>query len=251
MEEVIRLKDILLAIRKRVKWLILITSLSVLISASASYFFLTPTYQASTMLLVNQSQKQEEFYTSGDIRTNIELINTYKVIILSPRILEQVVEELALDLTHKELSRQIQVGSASESQVVSIVVEDMDPVLAAEIANTTAQVFQREIIAIMNVDNVSIVSPAEPDNVPIKPNHLFYMVFAFVIGLFAAVTVILLLEAFDKSIQSEEDVEKVLELPVLGVIMVFDEKQEPFYEEQRNPLSRLERFRKGSESIGS
>ena len=225
MEETISLKDIFLTIKRRIRLIVLIPVIAILVSALVSYFLLTPIYQSSTQILVNQTQENQAF-TQNDIRTNIELINTYNVIIKSPIILEKVIEEANLTETYTSLNGKVSVGSQNNSQVVNITVEHENPAVAATIANTVATVFEREIVNIMNVDNVSVLSPAQISESPspIKPNPVLNMAIAFVVGLMAAVGLAFLLEYLDTTMKTEKDIEDVLDIPILGVIPTFDEK---------------------------
>lgn len=224
MEETISLKDIFLTLKRRLKLIVMIPTIAVLVSALVSYFLLTPIYQSSTQILVNQA-KQDQAFSQTDIRTNIELINTYNVIIKSPIILEKVIEEANLTETVSELNNKVSVASQNNSQVVNITVEHEHPIIAANIANTLAEVFQREIVSIMNVDNVSILSNAEVSDSPspIKPNPTLNMAIAFVVGLMAAVGLAFLLEYLDTTMKTEKDIEDILELPILGVIATMDD----------------------------
>ena len=91
-------------------------------------FILTPVYQATTQLLVNQEKSDLLAYNVGDIQTNLQLINTYNVIIKSPAILNLVKNELALDdISVESLNTKIMVASEGDSQVVTIKVQDPDP----------------------------------------------------------------------------------------------------------------------------
>jgi len=220
MEETISLKDILSILRKRARMITLITLIAAALSSIVTFFILTPIYQASTQILVNQAQSDQPYVDINQVRSNIELVNTYNVIIKSPTILEKVIEELSLERSYDELNQQVDVSSAQNSQVIEIAVQDPDPSKAADIANTIATVFQNEIVEIMNVDNVSILSVAEvSDNPsPVKPNPTLNIAIAIVIGLMIGVGLAFLLEYFDNTIKTEHDIEKYLGLPVLGTI---------------------------------
>lgn len=227
MEE-ISLHEIFLTIKKRLRMIISITTAAAIISALISFFLLTPIYQSSTQILVSQEKSEQAAYNVGDIQTDIQLINTYNVIIKSPAILDKVVQELNLDRTAEQLNNQITVGSENNSQVVSITVEDPDPNTAAEIANTTAKVFKRDITTIMNVNNVSILAQAKvgENPSPIKPQPLLNIAIAIVVGLMVGVGIAFLLEYLDKTIKTEQDIEKTLGLPVLGAITIIDIEKE-------------------------
>ncbi len=202
-----------------------ITILAVASSGLITYFLLTPLFQSSTLLLVNQSKEEGDMYTSNEIRTNMDLINTYNVIITSSRILEGVVKELSLDQTAKTLRKRVGVESEGNSQVISIRVKDENPELAMQIANTMAEVFQREITEIMNVNNVSILTTAEVEVDPVSPNFFLNIVIGFLAGLMFSIGLSLLIEFLDNKLRSEEEIDSILGLPILGSVPEISEKQ--------------------------
>ncbi|TFH63650.1 YveK family protein [Peribacillus frigoritolerans] len=219
MEETISIKDIFKTLKKRWKLIMLLTLIAALISGTISYFLLTPIYQSSTQILVNQKQSENQL-DSAQIRSNIDMINTYSVIIKSPAILEKVIDELELDQSVEQLSEKITINSQENSQVFSLTVQHSNPTKAVEIVNTVSATFQKEIKDIMNVDNVSVLAKAEikDDPTPVKPNPLLNIAIAVVVGLVAGVGLAFLLEYMDNTIKDEEDIERILELPVLGSI---------------------------------
>lgn len=226
MEETISLQELFTTLKKRLGLIIILTILAVIIAGVVSYTVLTPIYQTSTQILVNQEQTEATQLTNQNIQTDLQLINTYSVIIKSPAILDQVAQQLDLGLTTDQLNSKITVSNAENSQVVNVSVEDADPAIAVDIANTTADVFQAEIIDLMNVDNVSILSPAvlKPNPTPVKPNPMLNMAIAAVIGLMLGVGIAFLLEYLDTTIKSDQDIEDVLGIPVLGMISPIQEK---------------------------
>jgi capsular polysaccharide biosynthesis protein len=228
MEETISLRELMDTLKKRMKLILLITLTAIIVSGGVSFFLLTPIYQSSTQLLVNQSKSEQPAYNPGEIQTNLQLINTYNVIMKSPAILEKVISDLNLKMTASELNGKLTVASEKDSQVINLSVQDTDPYKAAKIANKTAEVFQNEIVKIMNVDNVSILAKAEvgEEQSPIKPKPLLNVAIAMVVGLMIGVGLAFLLEFLDNTIKTEQEVEKLLELPVLGSITRISDKEE-------------------------
>ncbi|MBD7943260.1 MULTISPECIES: YveK family protein [Psychrobacillus] len=226
MEETITLQDIFKTLKKRLSLIIILTIIALAISAVVSYFVITPIYQSSTQILINQEKTEVNTFSSQDIETNLQLINTYNVIIKSPAILSLVIDELDLNTTPAALTNKITVNNAEDSQVVNITVQDPDPQRAVDIANKTAQVFQAQIKTLMQVDNVSVLTPAVlGDNPsPVKPDPMLNMAIAAVIGLMLGVGLAFLLEYLDTTVKTEEDIEELLNLPVLGLISNISEK---------------------------
>lgn len=227
MEETISLKELFQTLRKRLSLIAVITITAVLISGAVSYFYLTPIYQASTQLLVNQTKTDQTVYNYNEVQTNLQLINTYNVIIKSPAILDIVIKELDLEMTSAQLNGKVTVGSEKDSQVVNISVQDPSAAQAAKIANKVADVFQTEIVKIMSVDNVSILAKAVVADhpVPVKPNPQLNIAIALVVGLMAGVGLAFLLEYLDNTIKTEQDIERILDMPVLGVITTIDDDE--------------------------
>lgn len=221
MESTINLQDLLKIIRKR--WF-LILSCVIFTSATAaviSYYVLTPIYQAETQILVNQkSTNIEQYQWVQTIEADLRLINTYNVIITSPIILTKVIEKLELNQTPASLAQQITVTSANNSQVVNLVVIDEKASMAVKIANTLAEVFNKEIPLLMNVDNVKVLSVAKQvdDPTPIKPNKLLNISIATIIGLMLGVIIAFLLDFLDTRFKSEQEIEEMLDLPIIGLV---------------------------------
>lgn len=226
MEETISLQELFKILRKRLFMIISITILAVSIAGAVSYYFLSPIYQASTQILINQSKSETSPFSSSDIQTNLELINTYSVIIKNPAILSKVIDKLDLNTTPAKLYPQIKVNSEQSSQVVNITVQDTKYQRAVDVANTTVEVFQEEIVKLMNVDNVNVLSPAVfiENEKSIKPDSILNMVIASIIGLMLGVGITFLLEHLDTTIKTEQDIETLTGLPVLGVISPITEK---------------------------
>lgn len=226
MEETISLQDLFKTIRKRLGLIALLTILAITIAGVISFLVLTPVYQTSTEILVNQSPTEAGQLTNQNIQTDLQLINTYSGIIKSPVILGPVVEELNLDMSTDELNSKITVSNADQSQIVNIAVQDPDPAMAVEIANTTATIFEDNIQDLMNVDNVTILSPAvlKEDPAPVAPNPMLNMAIAAVVGLMLGVGIAFLLEYLDTTMKDQQDIEEVLGLPMLGVVSPIVEK---------------------------
>ena len=246
MEETISLKELFAVLRKRLSLILILTFTAATISAIISFFVITPVYQVSTQLLVNRSIVGENFNTN-EVQTNIQLKNTYSGIITSPAILDIVSNELNGEYTTGELKEKISVQNQNDTQILTLVVEDTNPHEAAKIANTTAEVFQTEVVRIMNVDNVTILAPAEvTDSIsPVKPKPILNIAIALVVGLMAGIGLAFLLEYLDNTIKTEQDIENHLELPVLGVITTISESEMKVTKRNVNQSERGDRIVNG------
>lgn len=227
MGETISLQELFQTLKKRFILILSLTILSTMIGGIVSYFYLTPVYQASIKLLVQNSSTT--FINASEINTNLQLINTYNVIIKDPAILDIVRNELSLEhITTEALISKINVSGVGNSQVVKITVQDTDQFIARDIANTTATVFESEISNIMNVDNVNILSKAKAteNQAPIKPNKKSFIAISMFVGLLLGVGLAILFDYLDNTLKTEQEIESILGIPVIGAISSMEKKEQ-------------------------
>lgn len=214
------IKEFINGLKKRLPLIILVTIAFIAISGTISYTMMKPVYEASTQILVNQDAPSAEEFRTQDIDANVQLISTYNDIIKSPVILAGVIEKLGLNESVKSLNERISVSSIEGSQVVTVEVEDASMEGAVLIANTTASIFESEIKNLMKVDNVNIIwqaeMPANPE--PVRPDPLFNMAIGAVVGFMLGTGLAILLDQMNTTIRTEEDIEEIVGLQVLGIV---------------------------------
>ncbi len=74
MEETISLRELFQTLRKRMWLIVAITVIATMTSGIVSYFVLTPIYQASTQLLVNQAKTTSQFTTLAKFKRTCNLL---------------------------------------------------------------------------------------------------------------------------------------------------------------------------------
>lgn len=191
-----------------------------LITGIVSYYVLPSIYESTTQILVNQNNKQNNEMSNQNFETNLQFVDTYSDIIQNPGILNQVSKQLDLNFTAKQMNKKITVTSNDNSQVINISVRDSNIERATSIANTTVEVFSEEVKELLNVNNVSVISPAAivDDPLPVGPNVLLNTVIASLIGLLFGISWAFLLNYMNTTIKDDQDVEDLLNIPVLAMI---------------------------------
>lgn len=216
--DLLKLKDI---VKKNLKLLLLLPLVFLIISAIITFFFITPKYEASTQVLVNQKESDTQQFNPQQVQNDIQLVNTYNEIIKSPRILDATAKKLGKKYNANDIEKMLTVSNQAETQLLNIKIQSEDKKEAEKIANTIAKVFSNEVPDIMSVDNVSILSKANGTAILVEPKPLVNLFTGLALGLLVALIVVVLKELFDKRIKTEEDVATELDLPVLGAIQKF------------------------------
>lgn len=230
MNEQISLKKMILAIQKNIWWLVGIIGVTVLGMFIYLEYIAAPIYQENTQILVNQSEREKKnSLDSQTVEADLQLVNTYSAIILSPRILNAVEHDLGNQYDAQELAEKIQVKNATNSQVINIGVEDPDPQIAAQIANSTAQIFTEELPKIMKIDNVTTLSEAKISGreKPVAPRKTLMMTLAFFVGILFSFGFVFIKLLLDRTFTSSDEVEEFLGLTVLGEVCAFQNDDLP------------------------
>lgn len=216
------------ALKKRWLLVVVIPLIAAVTSGIISFYIISPVYQASTTIIVGKKASDSTVQQAGQLLdnnvllANQQLAKTYGEIAKSRTVEEKVIDALDLPLTIKQLDEKITVNPVKNTEILEIAVQDTDPSLAADIANTMVQKFSDSVIEIKKVDSVSIVDKAVAPIDPVKPKKAQNVLIAFVVGLIVSIGLAFLLEFLDKTIKSTKDVEDILGLPVLGVIPHYD-----------------------------
>lgn len=205
----------------------LLLVLMMLIGGGAAYYLsqyvIAPTYEASTqVLIVPKEEAGTNVIDSAQVSSSLSLVNTYRVIMRSPAILNEVQERVPEAPT--DISEILLVESEEDSQVINIVVQYVDPVVATEIANVITRVFASEIPDLMNIDNVRILSEAVVPGDPIAPNLVVNTAIGLLAGFVVGGALALIRHTFDKRIHDEREAELILSMPVIGSIPVIEKR---------------------------
>ncbi len=218
MEETIDLREYLAIIKKKAWIIAAITAVTTFVSGFLSFFVLSPVYEAKTTLIVNTDQKNDDTITGDEFSVTQRLAVTYGEIIKSRTVLEPVIEKLGLDISYDDLSKMVTVSPVKDTQIINISVQDTNPLKAKDIANSIPEVFTKEVKRITKANSVEVIDKAVEPLSPIKPNKLMNVLIAFVLGIMIGLFVVFLIEYMDNKMKTPQDVEKHLDLPILGVI---------------------------------
>lgn len=183
-----------------------------------------PLYTTYTTIILTKSNETQTgtTITQNDILLNQKLVETYSKIIKSKLVLEQVISETGVTYTAEELSENVSVEAYENTEMLKISVTDQDPELAANIANSIAQVFSGEIAKIYQINNISVVdvavTPEEVSNNTLKRDLLI----ALFISIFVTIGVVFVVYYFDDTVKLTDDLEEEIGMPVVAKVFKSD-----------------------------
>lgn len=189
-----------------------------------SKFMIAPLYSSSTRVYVlNRQGANGESVTVADLQLSSQITKDYAELITSRTVMEQVDEELGLNMGASALKGMVSVSTASaDTRIISISVQDTDAYRAQKIAQKVREVASVQICEVMNIEAVNVVDEAEVPTAPFSPNVRKNTIYGGVFGIVIAVALILLNYFLDDTIKGPDDVERYLQLSVLGSIPVLE-----------------------------
>ena len=214
--------DIMLLLRRiweKKILIVLVTLLFTALSLAVSIFVITPKYASTTKVyVVNQTKDEKRAITAQDVQLGSLLVKDYKEIILSNKVMEDSAEKSGTGITAKELAKKVSVDAPKDTRIISITVQDKDPQVASDLANTVKEVSADQIKEVTKIDDVTTLEEAKAATSPSSPNISRNAVLATVLGFILAVAGIVLFELLDDRVKRAEDIEETMGLVLLGVV---------------------------------
>ncbi len=211
------ISDYLRILRQR-GWIILLMMLLVAAAAFGFSRIQTEVFQSSLRLLVLPSRTD-----FGQAQAAKELLRSYEQWLRSSYRAQAVIDELQLDMTAPALLSDMQVASDNASFVINLTIENTDPNLGNDIARTWGnQLIQWQNAnndALRKEDRINIEFLDDPQVGLDRPKTMINTAAGAVFGLLLGLLLIFLLEWVASGVmRRSEDVERYLDIPVIGSI---------------------------------
>lgn len=182
-------------------------------------FLITPTYQASALMYVNNTQDSGKPISNSELSAAQSLVDTYMVILSSRTTLDQVRTAANLNNTDKQLNKMISAQAVNGTEVFEITVTSTDPQEARDIANTITQVLPTRISNVVEGSSVQVLDFAQLPTTKAGPSIPRYMLLGMLAGFVFSCAFFILRELFDDQIRGEEQLLQAYpQIPVLAVI---------------------------------
>ena len=214
----IDLKQLLLKLKQY--WYVLVVSLLVgLILGFVFGLLKTPLYRSSSTIYLRNSSATVSLQ---DLQIGSELTKDYEVLFKSRPILENTISQLSLDMTSEELSSMITISNPSDTRMLTVSIVSDDANLSRDIANTLVA---NGMNSIREIDSQEpyLVEDAIVNDENVGTSKTKTALIGGLLGLFLSVGVLVVTFILNDHIQSVEDIENTLNLPVLAVILDGDQ----------------------------
>lgn len=217
-EREIDLAELFGALRPYILHVVLVALICGMLSFLYTKLLVKPVYESSASIVVNNRRNDEGFVTTDELNSARNLANLYAIVIKSDSVMTPVLDTVNVDLTSQQLANKVSVSSVNNTSVIRIAVTDTDPNMALKYVEEIVDVAPEVIVDKVEAGSVSVISEASLPADPISPNTMMNVLIATVLGAMAIIGFVLLRYFLDRSVKSEEELERVLGLPVISVI---------------------------------
>ena len=212
----IDLLELLREFRRRI-WIILgVIVLFGGVAGAFSKFVLTPQFKSTAMVYI--LSKETTLTSLADLQIGSQLTKDYKIIVTSRRVLNQVIDEMELGLTYKDLKEKVTIDNPQDTRILSISVEDPDPNMAKMIADKIATVSSDYIGDIMEMVPPKLIEEGEVPVLKSSPSNAKNALIGGLLGAVLICGLITVQVVMNDTIRTEEDVTKYLGLSVLASV---------------------------------
>jgi len=214
MEE-LDLKEMLSYFWSKKMYIIIASLIALLLGMIYTIWIQEPQYKSYTTILLKGTESQ---ITSNDIALNQKLVDAYREIVKSKRVLNKVITNLELNYSYEYLFSKVTVESVNDTEIIKVSVTDGDNITARDITNEIAYVFNNEVVKLYDLQNIGIIDKAEISDAPSNINVIKQLVISLLIGIILGFAVVFVMFYFDNTLKNTAFIEEKLGLSIIGSI---------------------------------
>ncbi|WP_294358152.1 Wzz/FepE/Etk N-terminal domain-containing protein [uncultured Clostridium sp.] len=217
LDKTINIEEFIFIIKRRYKLIISMLILFGGISAVLSFFVIKPKYEVSTKIFVGKAE-QEEKYNNSDVQMYQQLIKTYSETIKTKDLVGNAIKNVNTIKTTGQVLGNITVTPIANTQILQVKYKDDDSKEAKEILSAITNEFINTSKTLVTNGNVKVIESVEEPKTPVTPKKYLNISMGIVIGLLAGVGISILLETVDNTFKDRDEIERVVGIPVIGII---------------------------------
>ena len=206
-------------------WIVIISAIVCGAAAfSISFFMITPLYEASTMVYINNSTTIGSLSISAaDLTASKSLAQTFEVILTSHSVQDEIIEMAGVDYNRNQIKSIVSAADVNNTEILSITATTPDPEISARIADAATDVASKKMMEVIegcsvrNIDYALV--PVEKSSPNIRSNTLI----GIVVGILLSIAFLVIMELMDSQVRTETELKRIIgDVPVLGVIPSFE-----------------------------
>ena len=247
------LGDYLRVLRRR--WLLIIGTTAVLVAVAAAYTFTaTPQYASESKVVVTAASSKGASASDSAYTTSLaasQRVPTYASLVADGKLTARVVAALGLQMKPSTLADKLDAQVAPDTSIITLTVTDDSATFARRVCDeVTTQLLAliKEIETPQGQTTAlfkgTVVSEPTASDTPVSPKPARNLAVGIVLGLLLGVAIAIARELLDTTLKSSDDVEEIVDAPVLGGISADPQTpKQPLVSTLSSHAPRVEAFR--------
>lgn len=223
-EQVISIGEIFESLKKRWLMIVAITIAAAVAAGIFSFFIIKPQYEASTKVFIGKEEGSDQAYNQNDVAMYQKLMKTYSETIKTKDLIDRALDKTNTELTAQDVLANLTVVPVADTQILQIKFKGLDKVEVKNVLDSITAEFIETSKTLVSNGNIRILETSEVPEKPISPNKVMNIAIAFLLGLMVSIGLCFLLEFMDNTFKNKEQLERELDIPVLGVIPTIEDK---------------------------
>ena len=217
-EQEIRLDEVFKSLKKRWLMIVSLTLIAAIISAAISFFAIKPKYESTTKIFIGKDESELQGYSQSDVSMYQNLLKTYSEVIKTKDLIEKAIDSSNLEIKSSEVLNRLSVTTIASTQIMRLAYQSEDPQEAKIILEKVTAEFIKVSKKLIPNGNVQVVESVEYPENAVSPNKKMNIAVAGALGLMLGIGIALLIEFLDNTYKNKGQIERELEIPVLGMI---------------------------------
>jgi len=144
------------------------------------------------------------------------------------------------DVIHGRFDKQQEAASKLNEKTVQFAVLSQEAYSRKKLyEDLFTKLQEANVSAGLKATNISVVDPARPQAVPIRPKRASNLAMGMILGVFLGISTALVVESLDRTVSDPIEVEEITGRPVIGVVPSFDQKGRTYGARLANEVRRL------------
>lgn len=187
-------------------------------------YYQKDTYTAAATVYVlngNPNLVNYQYTNMNDLSSAVALLDTYKVVIKSAKVMSVVTERLIADypgISTNYIASTLSMGSVSDTGVFRIMSTTSNAKLSADICNAVVDVAPAEIIRVVNAGNIEVIDYAETPKFSDERSPIKRGIIGALAGGVLAAALLILFFLLNRKVMDTEDLTEKYTPPVLAEI---------------------------------
>ena len=214
------MEDISNILKKRWKLILIFILVAVLISSIGTFFLIKPQYEASTKLFIGKDEitSKVKSYDNNDVIMYQKLLKTYSEMLITKDLAKEAIKNSSIDIKPETLLRNLTIVPLADTQILQIKLKNESPNDANKLVVYITEEFIDLSKEIVPNGNIQVLENVQASKEPISPNKKINIGIAVLIGLMSGIGIVVMLEFIDDTFKSKDEMERELEIAVIGVI---------------------------------